>query len=895
MLSDFEFEQLCLKLRIPKKTQELINYIRVSNPVRRVGGGRHNVCGTYPSKKMGCTIQYESSKVELPAIFMMENNPNVIEYYDQPTKIKLQYQKSNGKKVAPIYTPDFLVITKDAIYFEEWKTEKEIIKLFEREPVRYKRNEAGQWCSPPAEKWATDCGLNFRVRSDSEINWVLSRNFQFLDDYLRAERQKVSNDIKNVIFSVIKNSPGISLQKLIEYSVSYSADHIYNLIICNEIYVDLDNYLLSEPDRNPVYISIEQYRSFVNSFVNDRREEEYHSKIVTADIGTNIMWDGNLYLIINNGNDQITLLSPEEQVVKIPQNVFVNLFKEGSIKGNSKVNCKQEKTQNEILIQAQQADYEIANRRYEIVKRKLNGELNESNNVPARTIREWTKKFKEAQILYGNGFLGLIPKNGKKGNRGNRLPQESIDLMNEYIERDYETNKQKSMRVVFGSLINACEEKGIIAPSYKTFTKYIKFRPQAIKVEKRKGNRATYNHTQFYWELDMKSPRHGERAFHICHIDHTELDIELIDSKTKKSLGRPWLTLMTDAYSRKVLSFFLTFDPPSYRSVMMVMRECVRKHSRLPQTVVVDNGKEFGSVYFETLLAYFEITKKSRPPAKSRFGSVIERMFGTTNTMFVHNLKGNTLIMKEVRLVTKSVNPKQHAIWTIKDLNDGLNDWFEEVYHKLPHPALGQTPLECFEQSLMISGLRKSKLIRYDDEFKILTLPSTSKGVGKVHIGRGVKIEYKYYWCSEFSNPKIENTNVAIRYDPYDIGIAYAYVNNKWVRCISEYYSIFRNRTERELKHITAELKKKFRDHNKSFNISAKMIADFIDKNEKSERVFEQAIKDREMKLIARDKTDKSLFSMEQQENQESFLNREKINVLNFEFKPLKRFDEGGR
>ena len=54
---------------------------------------------------------------------------------------------------------------------------------------------------------------------------------------------------------------------------------------------------------------------------------------------------------------------------------------------------------------------------------------------------------------------------------------------------------------------------------------------------------------------------------------------------------------------------FLTFDPPSYRSVMMVMRDCVRRHSRLPQIVVVDNGKEFSSVYFETLLAYFEITK----------------------------------------------------------------------------------------------------------------------------------------------------------------------------------------------------------------------------------------------------------------------------------------------
>lgn len=63
MLSNFEFEQLCLKLRIPKKTQELINNIRVSNPVRRVGGGRHNVCGTYPSKKW--VVQFNMNLLRL--------------------------------------------------------------------------------------------------------------------------------------------------------------------------------------------------------------------------------------------------------------------------------------------------------------------------------------------------------------------------------------------------------------------------------------------------------------------------------------------------------------------------------------------------------------------------------------------------------------------------------------------------------------------------------------------------------------------------------------------------------------------------------------------------------------------------------------------------------------
>ncbi len=63
-------------------------------------------------------------------------------------------------------------------------------------------------------------------------------------------------------------------------------------------------------------------------------------------------------------------------------------------------------------------------------------------------------------------------------------------------------------------------------------------------------------------------------------------------------------------------------------------------------------GSEFDSIYFETLLARFEITKKSRPPAKARFGSTCERIFGTANKQFLHNLQGNTQAARE-RQVTK--------------------------------------------------------------------------------------------------------------------------------------------------------------------------------------------------------------------------------------------------
>jgi putative transposase len=68
---------------------------------------------------------------------------------------------------------------------------------------------------------------------------------------------------------------------------------------------------------------------------------------------------------------------------------------------------------------------------------------------------------------------------------------------------------------------------------------------------------------------------------------------------------------------------------------MMALRICVQRFGRFPQAVVVDGGKEFHSVYFDTLLARYHCIKKTRPGAKPRFGSVIERLFGTTNTELV--------------------------------------------------------------------------------------------------------------------------------------------------------------------------------------------------------------------------------------------------------------------
>ncbi len=124
-------------------------------------------------------------------------------------------------------------------------------------------------------------------------------------------------------------------------------------------------------------------------------------------------------------------------------------------------------------------------------------------------------------------------------------------------------------------MVRTCETQGITAPGYKTFVQAIHDRPHQEQTQKRQGHRAACQQAPFYHELSLTTPRHGDRPFEITHIDHTELDLELVCSRTGRNLGRPWATFVSDAFSRRVLAVYLAFDPPSYRACMMSLRECV--------------------------------------------------------------------------------------------------------------------------------------------------------------------------------------------------------------------------------------------------------------------------------------------------------------------------------
>ncbi|MCK8488275.1 Mu transposase C-terminal domain-containing protein [Paenibacillus sp. MBLB2552] len=830
---------------ISPETRRIIETIRSSEPSRRVNSGRGNTPGNYPSKKMGVTIQFESHRVEFAGIYEKEHDLNVYEFYDQPPPFTIRYQV-NGKNSGRMYHPDFFEIGEDFIGWEEWKTEEELIKLSQEKPYLYVRADDGTWYMPPAEEYAKKLGLSFRVRSSKDINWVYLNNIRFLEDYLLSDSLVVDENAKKILLNSVMEQPGISLKELLDDQNGFVSDDIYKLIVSDDLYFDLNRVRITQIDRARIFPDKEMAQAY--SFL-DEDVGAGSIPITKVEVcpGNTIQWDGRAHIILNDGETSISLLAQEGQKqIDLPRESFMTLVQKGKIKGLSISQTKKKQEVIEKLKSASKEDLAAANDRYQKIKPILDGYRIPYGDVPERTLRYWVSKYKNAEHLFGYGYVGLL-RDGKPGNYVRRFSKELIELMNTFIEDKYETVVNRNASTVWKMLVTECEERGYHAPSLTSFLKEIKKRLQYDITLKREGRKVAYALEPNYLELFLTTPRHGDYPFEICHLDHTQLDIELKCSKTQKNLGKPWVTFLVDAFTRRILAIYLTFDEPGYRSNMMVLRECVRRHSRLPKHIVVDGGKEFGSTYFETLLALYNVGKSLRK-GKPKHGSVIERLFGTNNTMFIDNLLGNTQLMKNVRQVTAAVNPKYKAVWTFGRFLDRLKEFAYEVYDTIEHPALGRTPRDEFLNGIAISGERTSTYVAYDEVFYMLTLPTTKKGTAKLDPSKGIKINHIYYWSESLLDPEFAGRQVPVRYDPFNMGVAYAYIRNTWIYMNSEYYSVFVDRTEKEVQQALEELKRRMRLRGEEVYISASKLANFLKSVEAEEALLLQRLRDSEMR-----------------------------------------------
>jgi putative transposase len=338
--------------------------------------------------------------------------------------------------------------------------------------------------------------------------------------------------------------------------------------------------------------------------------------------------------------------------------------------------------------------------------------------------------YADSASAFGWGYLGLIPKIKDRGNRTPKLPDIVVETANQVIAEHYLNTTKKRRRAAYIILSKVCTDAGIFLPSYQWFCLRIKERSAEELATARDGKRAAYKYQLL--NRSRPNPNHGDWPMHVAHIDHTRADLEIVDEDTGKNLGRPWLSLMIDSCTREVLAYDLSFDSPSAATCMTLIRDCVQRNHRLPLVVVTDNGKEFHSTYFESLMARFECTLKRRPPAKARFGCIIERFFGTLNSEFFHSLRGNTQTTKNPRQTTKSIAPRTLAVWPLPSLQQVFEDYVFRIYPSTIHTGLGTTPSEAKAKAIATQGERAGRQIEVNEEFLVLTMPPVLRGTAKV-------------------------------------------------------------------------------------------------------------------------------------------------------------------
>lgn len=426
---------------------------------------------------MGVSIQFESHTVELWAIYTMEYDHAVLEYFDQPCTIELHYPGPSGRPTQARHIPDFLVLRRDGAYLEEWKPENKLLELLVTHPGRYQRDEQGNWRCPPGEEAAARLGLTYRIRSSAELHPTFIRNLIFLDDYFF--KSTVTYEALTLILETVEAHPGMSLSTLREHYPRLGVDPVYALIARNRLYVDLYAELLKEHQRVQLYL--DQLTAEAHALIQLRQGQGPFGRIgvqtpgvnlTTLQANTPLLWDGRRWRLLNLGDTTTTLLPEVGPLIQMETTQFLHFVDTQVMTIPAPAPSPAASLSAEVhhlLTQAGPEALDTANQRYRLLEAYQNKQQAIYQGTSPRTIRDWRASFRDAEVQYGCGYVGLLPKTTARGNRNPKAPEAPRRLLEEAIEQFYARPKQQKARAVFLAYQRTCLEQAIQPLSERAF------------------------------------------------------------------------------------------------------------------------------------------------------------------------------------------------------------------------------------------------------------------------------------------------------------------------------------------------------------------------------------------------------------------------------------------
>ncbi|HEU5381744.1 MAG TPA: Tn7 transposase TnsA N-terminal domain-containing protein [Ktedonobacteraceae bacterium] len=477
MLTDEEFCAWVQRNQIDPTTEITLARMRSSPPSRRVRGRATNVSGRYPSVKMGRSIQFESQHVELWAIYAMERDDDVLEYYDQPTRIQLHYKSRSGRKTSPWHTPDFLVIRRSGASFEEWKAADSLESLTERMPNRYQRDPRGGWRCPPGEAAAAAVGLAYRVRISSEYHPHYIQNLKFLQDFW-THPFTLSKQAEERIREAVTVYPGVSVAALMDAHPDLVVDVVWAMLTTQALFTDFTATSLMNWERVFLYPDAQTLEAAKRS-----QEQATPPPLVASPLLIDgRLWEAEL-------QETQVLLRPEVGAIfSLSLEQFHRLVALGHIRQVEQATPSPlSEAARKRLTSASPKDEKAVLKRWREILAYFRGD---EISVTARSVQNWMAAYRQAEAEMGCGYLGLLDRASQRGNRSPRVPDASKELLREYLAKHYTAPVAKRAAAVYRLYCAEAQEQGIPPVGERTFYREREAFEDARVTALRRGKRA---------------------------------------------------------------------------------------------------------------------------------------------------------------------------------------------------------------------------------------------------------------------------------------------------------------------------------------------------------------------------------------------------------------------
>ncbi|MGL4241258.1 MAG: Mu transposase C-terminal domain-containing protein [Beijerinckiaceae bacterium] len=330
----------------------------------------------------------------------------------------------------------------------------------------------------------------------------------------------------------------------------------------------------------------------------------------------------------------------------------------------------------------------------------------------------------------------------------------------------YATRRKPSLTRFWREIAADCRQAQIPPPSIRRLRRWVDGQDQAALMQRREGRdkaEAVF--------LATPGGLTAERPLAIVQIDHTRVDLIVVDPVTRLPLGRPTLTLAIDVATRMALGFHLSLEPPSIVAAALCLTHAVMDKGPwlaarsiptdwpaqgLPERILVDNGAEFRSHAFQAACHEHRIELDYRPPGTPRFGGHIERLIGTMMGA-VHLIPGSTFSNITER---GDLDSEAGAVMTLPELEIYLALEITGVYHARAHRALNLAPTAAWT-----TGSHAPRLLADPRRFLIDFLPRERRALRR----DGVHLFHIRYFANALRWWLGRVGEVTVFYDPRDL------------------------------------------------------------------------------------------------------------------------------